>query len=520
MKSPQNQIAKDGDFISYSIEFADFHDFSGNQSLSIRMLENLANISGIYPQIRIGGTTSNHATFVSDQVEDIIPNFTLPGADQPASLTWGPSWLENFKNFPVRYTLGLSFDSGIAGERKTLDEAQAAYEALGETLESFEVGNEFDVFPVDRDLNSWDMSRYTQEWLERTEAIGTRVLGEVGERRRGPLFQAGAFVVPGSLNDDSTWTPINAFRDGIASTARTKNFAEHQCQGLANVSDVFGAALWATDYALYTASLNVTRMFFHMGVGYRYAAWQPRINGTTLPGPRPLYYSNLLVAEALAGGGKQVEVIANETSFAAYAVYNQARPGREAQLQHVVLINLSPYYAALAKERPSLQVQLLGLDKRASPIVKRLTAPSVEAKDGIRWAGRRVNDEGKFVGGELVERLRKGIISVPASQIVMVSFENEKGHSLESMVAVVDAVVVDESFLDRRWVEMVLRLFLSSSLPMPESCRFKAGFSGGAATFVVGDRKSWLAEAIGLGLPSVAGIVSGGEKKRLRRIRG
>jgi hypothetical protein len=39
------------------------------------------------------------------------------------------------------------------------------------------------------------------------------------------------------------------------------------CQGLAGVSDIFGAAVWAIDYALYAASLNVSAMYWHMGTG-------------------------------------------------------------------------------------------------------------------------------------------------------------------------------------------------------------------------------------------------------------
>jgi hypothetical protein len=34
------------------------------------------------------------------------------------------------------------------------------------------------------------------------------------------------------------------------------------CQGLAGVSDVFGAAIWSIDYAMYAASLNVSAMYW------------------------------------------------------------------------------------------------------------------------------------------------------------------------------------------------------------------------------------------------------------------
>lgn len=109
-------------------------------------MQNLANVAGSYPRIRIGGSTANRATYVSDQEQAILLNFTTPGADQPTSLTWGPSWLRGFDVLPskVKYTLGLPFNSGAAGEEHTLASAKAAYGGLKDKLYAFQIGNEFD----------------------------------------------------------------------------------------------------------------------------------------------------------------------------------------------------------------------------------------------------------------------------------------------------------------------------------------------------------------------------------------
>ena len=110
------------------------------------MLENLAAITGTYPEIRIGGTTANHATFAPSQAEPILLNFTTPGADQPTSLTWGPSWLDSFSNLPpeVKYTVGLTFNAEDTGAAQTVAEAVEVFSKLNSSLYAFEVGNEFD----------------------------------------------------------------------------------------------------------------------------------------------------------------------------------------------------------------------------------------------------------------------------------------------------------------------------------------------------------------------------------------
>jgi hypothetical protein len=114
------------------------------------------------------------------------------------------------------------------------------------------------------------------------------------------------------------------------------------CQGLAKVSDVYAAALWSVDYTLYAASLNISRIYYHMGTPYRYSAWQPVQSNGTAAHVKPLYYGNWFTAAALAGGNKQVSVLVNETSLAAYAIYDaDSRSSRTStSLKSVAIVNL------------------------------------------------------------------------------------------------------------------------------------------------------------------------------------
>lgn len=292
------------------------------------------------------------------------------------------------------------------------------------------------------------------------------------------LFQAGVFVAPGSISSDVSWTAKAAIDLGIASNGLAKTWCTHQyfgaacapvhptlagnlmnrtalienmkyhasasaytvskglpyvigetnsiaCQGLAGVSDVFGAAVWSVDYALYAASLNVSSMYWHMGTGYRYSAWQATQNGTTSPGPRPLYYGNWLVATALGNSDAQVVPIINTTSFAGYAIYssNRHRP----ELKSIVLVNMEVFNSTSisATQRPSidfaLPTNLAGKNSKAS--VQRLTASGAEARDGISFAGRTVALDGTIGGYKSKEWVSNGVVNVKASEVVLISID-------------------------------------------------------------------------------------------------
>ncbi|KAH7383955.1 hypothetical protein BKA66DRAFT_549380 [Pyrenochaeta sp. MPI-SDFR-AT-0127] len=482
---PSGTQTLDGSFQGYSMEMASFVNIAGNISspnkLSYQMLQNLKEITGSAAHIRVGGTTANHATWVPNQHEAIIQNFAIPGADQPANVTLGPSYIESFKTFPkgTKYTIGVTFDSGSKGEDGTVTEAAAFYEGLGDDLFALEVGNEFDVFPVDRNTTTWSIQKFVPEWLDRTAAIVRRV---IPKGRSPKIFQAGNFVAPGTVNSDLTWTAQNAIDLGTTSTGLAKTYCTHQyfgaacrpvkptlagsimnrtelnrmmkyhegaaaysvskglpyvigetnsiaCQGLAGVSDVFGASLWSIDYALYAAAINVSSIYWHMGTGYRYAAWQATQNGTTAPGPRPLYYGNLFIATALGGANKQVVTVVNTTTLAGYAIYSASRPRHRSELQSIVLVNLEIFNstATSAEKRPSVDFQLPDNcgGKDSKPNVRRLSAAGAEVKDGISFSKRTVSLNGKIDGKEITERVVGNTVTVKASEAIIISFRGQ-----------------------------------------------------------------------------------------------
>lgn len=292
------------------------------------------------------------------------------------------------------------------------------------------------------------------------------------------VFQAGTFVSPGTISSDVSWTAQAAIDLGIASNGLAKTWCTHQyfgaacrpvkptlagnvmnrtaliqgmnyhagasaysvskglpyvigetnsiaCQGLAGASDVFGAAVWSVDYALYSASLNVSNIYWHMGTGYRYSAWQATQNGTTAPGPRPLYYGNWLVATALGDSDAQVVPIVNTTSLAGYAIYSTKR--HRSELKSIVLVNMDVFNSTStpAEQRTGVDFTLpqkLG-GKNCKASIRRLTAAGAEVRDGIAFAGRTIALDGAIKGYDAKEQVANGVVNVKASEVVLLTLD-------------------------------------------------------------------------------------------------
>ncbi|KAH8650916.1 hypothetical protein BGZ60DRAFT_508900 [Tricladium varicosporioides] len=482
---PAGKQIVDGNYQSYSIEFSYMLDYAGNLSnpntFSSKLLQNLKDISGAYPIVRAGGTTQNRAVWVQNQTVALIQKFGS-NPDQPSSLSIGPLWLESFKTFPkgIQYIFGLSFYDGDYGLQQTLLEAIPAVKELGSSLYAFEIGNEVDGWPGgSRRPANYTVQSYVDQWLMFAKAIGnaTNTQGQ-------PLFQAAAFEAPRHLGDTSLWNAESILRDGIAKTGLVKTISDHDymgsncpartqiatleanllnhthmtsiayyhdylgnysvsqgtkyvlgetnsisCQGQLNVSDVFGAALWAVDYVLYMSSLNVSRLYFHAGTPYRYSAWQPIAIGDSPAHVKALYYSNLFTATAFAAGNKQVSVLVNETFFTAYAVYDagvgreeeKRKGGGDKRLTGLVLVNLQLWNSTMdANKRPYTSVKLPKGCEGGK--VRRLTSPGAETGDGMTFAGRSVALNGEYVGKEAVESIGGSEIKIAASEAILVSF--------------------------------------------------------------------------------------------------
>lgn len=183
---------------------------------------------------------------------------------------------------------------------------------------------------------------------------------------------------------------------------------------------------------LYVASLQVSRLYFHMGTAYRYSPWQPiTVNGTA-HFAKPLYYGNLLTASALSGGNKQVQPLLNETSLTAYAIFDA---GKQPTLTSLVALNLNVYNSTFTTPRPYTNFDFTlptstGKNSNASSHIQvhRLTAPGVEIARNVTFAGQHVdNNSGEIAGQKVVEEVEdlgdgKIRVRVGDGEAVLVTF--------------------------------------------------------------------------------------------------
>ena len=97
----------------------------------------------------------------------------------PEVLTIGPAFFEGFFNFPgskFHFDLNLA-QSSSNGIPNAVAEAKVALKYIGANLESFEIGNEPDLYPIQAVRPSnYTEADYVAEWTKHAEAVTQQVL--------------------------------------------------------------------------------------------------------------------------------------------------------------------------------------------------------------------------------------------------------------------------------------------------------------------------------------------------------
>jgi len=168
------------------------------------------------------------------------------------------------------------------------------------------------------------------------------------------------------------------------------------CAGFTGLSDSFGAALWAMDWAMTLAYSNFSGSLFHFGgQNAAYNAFTPPPSNYTAEyqwTTGPIYYSNLVVAEALGSSNLSQVVDLDLGQYTpGYAIYESGNPMR------ALLINfmddLGTGSAAITN-----YVHIGGSNGVADTTpttvtVRYLSAPSVSEKFNITWAGQTLGGQ-------------------------------------------------------------------------------------------------------------------------------
>ncbi|KAF2088974.1 glycoside hydrolase family 79 protein [Saccharata proteae CBS 121410] len=382
--------------VGISYEFFAYPSYRKNVSATLQCETNLKNLSGTWPAIRLGGTTQDRATYDPNSDAYVVYTVADP-TDAPANLTYGTAYMTLAADYGGRVTLGLN--RGRNNLSNTVLAAQFATENMP-NLFAIELGNEPEYYPNDGQPiadGGWNASVDAQSqanwqiWVG--EAIGETAVFEAGNSLMDPpewgaaeLIEAQnetalSFVKTFSHHDypggsvESLMSHVNVV-DNVAKyetdieaareIGREYVFGETNSAtggGAADISPSFGAALWVADYSLRAVSQNVSRLYFHHGtVGACQYCWWGRYD---MGSP---YYGAYFAADALAGGDSIAPIDVGNSSYSAYAVFDEVGSPIK-----VALYN-SDYYDGDGT-RGSEVFSLTGIQS-TSVTAKRLTAAS------------------------------------------------------------------------------------------------------------------------------------------------
>ncbi|PMD16272.1 glycoside hydrolase family 79 protein [Hyaloscypha hepaticicola] len=311
---------------SLSIEFCYIVDYlgdNGSNKLSKQLLQNIQDISGVPPLIRIGGHTQDAAKYCSDCSETLV-NVFVPGNLEAVNVTYNKnlfSILNNHVPSEQQFIFGLNLGQDI--EIFPQEEVEAAEQYLRDSrVQSYELGNEPDFYGPSQRAAPWNVQTYTSQvvsWIKEIQASTKTKRGwQFGALAQEAQWQ-GNFSIPefNVLDVPENIKPLVAYSDhtypysicssataalvslpGLMNHTTTVNYftqwipsiqAAHSvgtlfymgetgsvsCHGKNGVSNTMGAALWELDYVLNGATIGMDGVFFHMGTPFYYSMWQP-----------------------------------------------------------------------------------------------------------------------------------------------------------------------------------------------------------------------------------------------------
>ncbi|KAK3677681.1 hypothetical protein LTR78_002531 [Recurvomyces mirabilis] len=395
-------------FVAFSIEFSSFPDFAGNLSapntFSNNLLNNLGNLIGTKPYIRVGGNTQDYAVFDSTLDQPLVGIVDpAKSPDYPTTITIGPAYFESYLTWPgTKYIHGFNLGRNSTAARAGLiDSVRYACKALEDgRLLYWELGNEPDLFKTSAQgpvrPSNWTEQDYVDEWLHWSRAIKTAMEEPCPNLASNDSYK---YYAPSFAGTSNSLNPIVTWQDGldtdkdiavitthnyisgatvpgvtlqgtlmnhssnIASIAKQLNESRLLAalpydlepdlpfimgetnslynQGRPGLSNTFGAALWGVDFNLWCATNNISRVHMHQGTNYRYQSWQPIDTNITSKGTKAPYYGNIAVAAFLG------DIVTSTPSVVNLPLSNEEESAYAAyvngKLTRLIVINMMEY---------------------------------------------------------------------------------------------------------------------------------------------------------------------------------
>ena len=124
--------------IGISFEFFAFPSYFTNVTATAQCLSNWKDLTGVWPPIRIGGTTQDRASYDASTSAYVVYSVASP-ADAPSTLTFGPKFMTLANTYGGSVVMGLN--RGKNRLSNTIDAAKVAVSEMSNLL-AIELGNE------------------------------------------------------------------------------------------------------------------------------------------------------------------------------------------------------------------------------------------------------------------------------------------------------------------------------------------------------------------------------------------
>ncbi|OTA76490.1 glycoside hydrolase family 79 protein [Hypoxylon sp. CO27-5] len=416
--------------VGISFEFFAFPSYFTNVSATSQCLSNWKDLTGLWPPIRIGGTTQDRAQYDSMTSAYVVYSVSNP-ADAPASLTFGSSFLTLAGSYGGSVVVGLN--RGKNNIQNTIDAAKIAVSEVKNLL-AIELGNEPEYYSRNGQpiaSGSWspaiDAASQNNWAILVGSAVNKAQIIQAGNSNDSPPTWGAEELIatenatvkqyiktyahhnyPGGsvtslMSHKSISSNLHVFDADVAAALKENKpyvFGETNSVsggGAAGVSPTFGAALWTMDYVLRASYSNISRTYFHHGTvgNCQYCFWGRYSMGAP-------YYGAYAATAFLAKASFLTALDDGTTNYAGYASF-----GSDGAPLRILLYN-SDYFSG-SGSRTSQSFELRGLTG-SSLKAKRLTAENamsrVDQGGKVTFGGQTFTDGNcKVAGTENTESL-------------------------------------------------------------------------------------------------------------------
>ncbi|KAF2097546.1 hypothetical protein NA57DRAFT_58123 [Rhizodiscina lignyota] len=445
---PSSAVVVPKDLVSLSIEFKRLPKYAGDtkspNTFSLNLLNNLKQVTGVFPVCRVGGNSQDDAIYNATQSDPEVDLPIPPGyIRQPASI--GASFFDSYRVWPAKFIAGIDLarnDSiGVESVNKF---TELSCKALGKNLFMWESGNEPDQYASNwgrRDPTFWTIENYVAQWKNYSSKVQDQVAKSCPQLRKSSSFFGPSMA--GINSDPDGFGPVGAFVHGIDSNPKTPiqqisthNYAGgaglpgvslqatlmnhtaimNNIQGHLNIrsilasdgfkmpftigetnslfgggasgtSNTYGAGLWTADYSLWIGSVGIQRVQFHQSYGAAYSAWNPvEIGSSGPPATLAPYYGKIFAAKFIGSDSNakiaNIPIAGTDGLESMYAAYGRSG------LERIAILNLKLYNSTDSTSTRDSRTYSVQLPQSNSNVrLERLQAAGADVTSGITFGG-------------------------------------------------------------------------------------------------------------------------------------